>query len=221
MSSDMVTKGVKYMKVTDNVYALESTKGSYAYIILGKEKILVDTGQMWQGKAILKELSSMNVALEDIKHIVLTHHDLDHIGNAAMLEKLTKAKLWASSEDIPYIKGDKERPGIKKLFSCIFRADKPQDIYAYNKDIKISDIEIIETPGHTPGHVCILYKDILFAGDLVKSKKGNLIPYPNMNWDETMLKDSIKGIAKIPFKWVCPAHGKPVERCNNWPSSKI
>ncbi|WP_374119145.1 MBL fold metallo-hydrolase [Clostridium sp. OS1-26] len=66
------------------------------------------------------------------------------------------------------------------------------------------------TPGHTPGHTCILYKDILFAGDLVDSRKGKLRSYPNMNWDEAVLMESIKNISHFPFKWVCPAHGIPV-----------
>lgn len=204
------------MKITDNVYALDSTKGAYAYIILGKEIILVDTGLKWQGKGILKELAAMNIKLEGIKHIVLTHHDLDHVGNAAMLQKLTGAKLWADSKDILYIKGYKTRPGIKRVFSFFNRVEKPGEIYTYNENAKIDDIQVIPTPGHTPGHVCILYKDVLFAGDLVKSKKGKIEPYPNMNWDEALLKKSIKNISSIPFKWVCPAHGAPVRRENKW-----
>lgn len=204
------------MKINNNVYALESTKGSYAYIILGKETILVDTGQIWEGKMILKELKAMNIKLEDIRHIVLTHHDIDHVGNAAMLQKLTGARLWASSEDIQYIKGNKNRPGIKRVFSFIFRSKKPENIYEYNQDGKIEDIQVIPTPGHTPGHVCILYKDILFAGDLVDSRKGKLRPYPNMNWDEDLLRKSIKNISSIPFKLVCPAHGMPIERGVEW-----
>ena len=204
------------MKITDNVYALEATKGSYAYIILGKETILIDTGQLWEGKWILKELASLNVKPEDIKHILLTHHDLDHVGNAAMLQKLTGASLWASEEDIPYIMGKKERPGIKRYFSYIFRAKEPENICAYSKEKAIRDVEIIPTPGHTPGHVCILYKGILFAGDLVDSRKGILRPYPNMNWNEALLMESIKNISHLQFKWVCPAHGIPVERGSQW-----
>ncbi len=147
---------------------------------------------------------------------MLTHHDLDHIGNAFMLQKLTKAKLWASSEDIPFIMGNKERPGIKKIFASIFPVKKPEEIQPYNKDVKIGDIEIIKTPGH----VSILYKDVLFAGDLVKCKSGKLIAFPNMNFDEELLRKSIKSITSIPFKWVCPAHGEPVERGNQWETIK-
>lgn len=209
------------MKITDDVYALDSTKGAYTYIIRGKGIILVDTGLKWQGKGILKELAAKNIKLEDIKHIVLTHHDLDHIGNAAMLQRLTGAKLWADSKDIPYIKGDIKRPGIKRIFSIINKVEMPEEIYAYNRDVKIGDIQIIPTPGHTPGHVCILYKDVLFAGDLVKCQKEKIEPYPNMNWDEVILKNSIKSIAHIPFKWVCPAHGIPVERGHKWEAMQL
>lgn len=209
------------MKITDNVYALDATKGAYTYIILGKEIILVDTGLRWKGKGILRELAAINIKLEDIKHIVLTHHDLDHVGNAAMLQRLSGAKLWADSKDIPYIKGDKKRPGIKRVFSIINKVERPDEIYAYNGQTKIGDIQIVPTPGHTPGHVCILYKDVLFAGDLVKCKKEKIEPYPNMNCDKELLKKSIKGISPISFKWVCPAHGIPVERGDKWEAMQL
>jgi len=38
------------MKIEDNVYALESTKGSYAYLINDKETILIDTGNPGKDK---------------------------------------------------------------------------------------------------------------------------------------------------------------------------
>ncbi len=67
------------MKVTDEIYALDSTKGNYAYLVLGEETVLIDTGRPGQGKGILKDLESMNVKPQDIKHILLTHHDVDHV----------------------------------------------------------------------------------------------------------------------------------------------
>lgn len=204
------------MKITDYVYALESTKGAYAYIVLDTEIVLIDTGFAWVGKKILKELKSMNIKLEDIKHIILTHHDLDHVGNVVLLQKLTGAMLWASNEDIPYIKGYKIRPGIKRILAWFPKVKKPEKIYGYNKYERIGDVEIIPTPGHTPGHVCMLYKDALFVGDLVKSEKGRLIPYPNLNWDEDKLMESIKKVTGLQFKWVCTAHGIPMERGTKW-----
>ena len=119
------------MKITDKVYALDSTRGNYAYIIYDDDVILIDTGRPGQGKGILKELNSMNIRPEDIKHILITHHDVDHIGNLALLEKVSDARIWASKEDIPYINGDKNRPGIKRMVSILMRTGKPGNISTY------------------------------------------------------------------------------------------
>ena len=204
------------MKIEENVYALESTKGSYSYLIKDKETILIDTGRPGKVKNILKEIESLNIKPKNIKHILLTHHDVDHIGNATLLQKETGATLWASKKDIPYILGDKSRPGIKKIASLLMRVKKPEKIKFYNGQ-KIGDIEIIPTPGHTPGHVSFLYKDILFAGDLVGSSNGVLKKPPKIgNSDEKSIKESILKMSEYSFKWVCPAHGEPLEVKDEW-----
>lgn len=201
------------MKVTDDVYALNSTKGNYSYVILGEEIILIDTGRPGQGKGILNDLKSMDIKLQDIKHILITHHDVDHVGSAAFLQQATEAKIWASKEDIPYIRGEKNREGIKRFISLIMRIKEPENISSYPKDQKIMDIEVIATPGHTPGHVCLLYNNVLFVGDLCRTSKGKVSPMKSfMNWNDSILKESIAKIDNYDFEWICPAHGEPVKR---------
>ncbi len=208
------------MKIEENVYALESTKGNYAYLVKDEETILIDTGVPGKGENILKEIKSLNIEPENIKHILLTHHDVDHIGNAALLQKKTGATLWASQEDIPYILGDKSRPGLKKIVSLIMRVKKPEKLQAYNNH-RFDDFEVIQTPDHTPGHVCLLYKDVLFAGDLVRNSKGQLKPTPAfMTWDQTTLNESITKISEYSFNWVCPAHCEPIEVKDEWQQLK-
>lgn len=210
------------MKITGNVYALDSTKGNYAYIILGEEIILVDTGRPGQGKGILKDLESMNIKLQDIKHILITHHDIDHIGNLALLEKKTGASIWASEKDIPYIYGIKNREGIKRFIPLVMKIEKPENVNPYPEEQKLKDIEIISTPGHTPGHVCLLYKDIMFVGDLIMTSKGRIKPMTSfrnlsfLNWDTSISRESVKKVDELAFKWICPAHGDPAERNGKW-----
>ena len=205
------------MKITETVYALDSTKGSFAYIILGREIILIDTCFPGRGKAILKELETISIKPGDIRYILITHNDVDHIGNLAFLQRETGAQVWASKVDIPYITGELKRPGIKKFISSIMKIEIPKNINAFNENQRFEDMLIIDTPGHTPGHVCFIYKDILFAGDLVVGFEGKLKPSPDfMTWDKHVLMESIKKVAGYSFKWVCPAHGKPVERKDLW-----
>jgi glyoxylase-like metal-dependent hydrolase (beta-lactamase superfamily II) len=201
------------MKITDSVYMLDSTGGSHAYVILGKEVMLIDTSLPGRGKKILDELAGLNIRPEAVKHILLTHHDGDHIGNAAMLEQATGAAVWASAEDIPYIYGQKSRPGIKKYISYLMRVPSPVKTNPYPADHQVGEVRVIATPGHTPGHVCLLYQDVLFAGDLVATSDGKIKPSPAMmTWNMPMLLQSIKKVAPLSFRWVCPAHGMPVER---------
>jgi glyoxylase-like metal-dependent hydrolase (beta-lactamase superfamily II) len=205
------------MKFTDNVYALDSTQGNYAYLILGRETILIDTGMPWQGKKLLAELHSLGVGMADIKHILFTHHDIDHIGNAALLQKETGATLWASQEDIPFISGEQKRPGFKRLFASI-GDHRIQGVQPYPADGKVEQITVIPTPGHTPGHVCLLYKDVLFIGDLLNNRSGSfaLMP-PFMTWNRALARQSAGIIESHPFKWICPAHGTPAQRVQGQP----
>ena len=201
------------MKLTDKVYVLDSTKGSYVYLLDGAEKMLVDTGLSLRGRHIVKELSSLGVALQEIRHILLTHYDLDHIGNVADLAEKTGASVWASETERPYILGEKDRPGFKKHLAKVMPVRKPESVKAFPQDGKFGEITVIPSPGHTPGHVCLLFDGVLFAGDLVENKKGVIKAYPAFwNWDTGRLAQSIREVEKFEFQWIAPAHGVPVKR---------
>lgn len=205
------------MEIAQGVHLLESTKGSYAYLLLGDEPILIDTCLPGRSEAILAELQALGCAPSDIAHILLTHHDVDHIGNAYALQQASGAKLWAPGEDLPYILGQRNRPGIKRLVQAVIRVPVPQVNETYTPGQRIGGVEVIPTPGHTPGHVSFLAGEILFSGDLVISSNGRLQPAPAfMTWDRAVLKRSLSEVKRFSFAWVCPAHGKPVARGNLW-----
>ena len=170
------------MKITDRVYMLDSTEGSHAYVILGKEVVLIDTSMPGRAAKMLDELKRLSVRPEDIKHILLTHHDVDHIGNAAQLQQASGAAVWASGEDIPFIYGRKARPGIKRYLSLFWKVPLPQAINPYPPDQQVGELQVIK-------------------------------PSPAiMTWNMPMLLQSIKKVAPLSFRWVCPAHGMPLER---------
>lgn len=201
------------MKISDEVYALDSTEGNYVYIILDDEMTLIDTGLPKNGKDILKELKSMDIKPYDIQHILITHDDVDHVGSLALLEKATEAKILASKEDIPHIIGEMNRHVIKRILNFIVKLKKPENIYPYPEHGMIGNIEVINTPGHTVGHVCLLYKDIMFVGDLFRTKDGEIVKGPSFaNWNNSIIKESIIKIDQYDFEWICPAHGEPIKR---------
>lgn len=192
------------MIITDDVCLLDSAWGNNSYLIQGKNAILIDTGPRIRGKFILHHIVSLNIRL---KHILLTHYDVDTMGNAAQLQNHTGAQVWASDQDIPYIQGSKDRHGLKKYLKYITRTSISIDIQPL--PTSIDGIKVLLTPGHTPGHVCFLYRDILFVGDLLENRKGILRP-PRTNWNKEILAQSLEKVADCSFKWICPAHGRPI-----------
>lgn len=205
------------MEITREVHLLQSTSGSYVYLILGEEPILIDTSLPGRAPAILKELETLGLKPTDLAHILLTHHDVDHIGNAKALQQESGAKLWAPQEDLPYILGQRNREGLKRLIQTFVKAETPQIDATYAPGQRIGGIEVIPTPGHTPGHVSFLSGDTLLCGDLVMSKKGKLHPAPAyLTWSKAALKRSLSEVKHFSFAWVCTAHGEPVQRGNLW-----
>jgi glyoxylase-like metal-dependent hydrolase (beta-lactamase superfamily II) len=201
------------MKITENVYMLDSSEGSHVYAILGSEVMLVDTCMPGRAAVLLGELKSLGVQPQQIKHILLTHHDVDHIGSAAQLQQTSGATIWASAEDIPFIYGQKPRPGIKNVISRFWKVPPLTGVQTYPQSGSLGEVKVIDTPGHTPGHVCLLYHDVLFAGDLVATRRGQIKPSPAlMSWNMPLLLESIEKVRALPFRWVCPAHGMPLER---------
>lgn len=198
------------MQITENVTMLEATRSSHAFLLKGKHNYLIDTGMPGQGKNILEELNALGIAPRNISAILLTHHDVDHIGNAKMLQEVTNAKLFAPLEDLPYIMGEKKRPGVKRVIGSLVRTGKPLIAGNYTEELLFGEIKPVSAPGHTPGHTMFLFENVLFCGDLLMYR-GHLKQPPSfMNWDGAKMKNSLTLLNTLNFEWICPSHSGPI-----------
>lgn len=133
-----------------------------------KEGFIVDPGGDCEG--ILNLCKTLGI--EKIKYILLTHGHGDHIGAVSDLRKETGAKVLISEKDKYLIEGETVNiiPILRniKLFSA--------DDYLKDGDvIEISDIkvEVLETPGHTPGGLSFKINNFVLTGDaLFKGSVG-------------------------------------------------
>ena len=200
------------MKLTDTVYMLDSVKGSHVFLVAGEENVLIDTGMPGNAPKIVDELKPMGVDIASVKKILLTHHDVDHIGSAKALQDLSDAELWAPAADVPFITGEKKRAGVKGVVSSLIRPLVPSVTGTFDACRDFGGIAAISAPGHTPGHTIFLYQNVLFAGDLLRHLKGRFTMLPAyMNWYLKTTRESIGLLKTLDFDWLCPAHGSPVK----------
>jgi len=200
------------MKLTDEVLKLDCTKGAYVYAVTcGDGVTLIDTSFPGKGEAILSELAANGIEAGDVKRILLTHHDIDHIGTAAFLQEKTGCEIYIHADDYPYVMEGKKREGLKRIVGALMKAEKPKKVNQIDSDT-IGEFSVIPTPGHTRGHTAYRFHNVLFLGDLVRSNEGKLCLSPNiMTWDKAILFASIKALPVENVEWLCLAHGEPIE----------
>ena len=214
------------MKISQNVYMLETTMGptlwkgrecfSMVYAVLEEDGItLIDTGFPDKGMEILNEVRELGKRKLDVKQILLTHADLDHMGNAAWIQDKVGCPVWIAEKELIYTDGSKPRFGEKQEMAEAFGLTNPE-FSLYPESGRLGEFEIIETPGHSEGHVSIIYgKKILFGGDLFFCKDGKLSSAnPVYSEDVAQAEKSLEELLTQKFTILCPAHGEPEKRKN-------
>lgn len=146
-----------------------------------KKNIIIDTGAKWNLLELKRFLEELKTPAEKIDLVILTHNHFDHVGNISLFKN---AKVYGSKED----------------FS---RKDNILDI----KELKLEEMQLIETPGHSRGGICLWFpKDkILFSGDTL-FHRGIIgrTDIPGSNPSD--MRKSLEKLTKLDFKLLCPGH---------------
>ena len=127
-----------------------------------REAAVIDPGG--DAGKIIEALQKNNLKL---KYIILTHAHFDHAGAAAELQEETGAQVMVHEKDAILLKNTDAQAALFGMQTS--RPPKPDYFLRGGDNIKIGDVEmeVIETPGHTPGGISLYVKDagVVFTGD--------------------------------------------------------
>lgn len=196
--------------------------GANVYLIAGADDlVLVDAGFRGKEHEILRRVYRLGFPPARIKTIIVTHHHPDHVGGLSRLKELTGASVIAHSADAPYIDGrlsqpGPQRPGWLRRMSGLFEGFLGTAPVAVDIEVKDGDelpaaggIRILHTPGHTPGSICVFFRDrgVVFTGDLLAQRFGIKLPSIPFTVDVDQLRRSIGRLAGQEFSAACFGHG--------------
>jgi glyoxylase-like metal-dependent hydrolase (beta-lactamase superfamily II) len=170
-----------------------------------REAIVVDPGD--EIADILARLARHHLTL---KQIIVTHAHIDHIGGAAQLKRVTGAPVLFHQADLPILDMLEMQAG----WLGIPTPEKVTLDQSANDGLATGipglEAEVIHTPGHTPGSICLLFpkQELLLAGDTLFAGSVGRTDLPG--GDTTTLMHSIHTrVLLLPERTlVVPGHGE-------------
>lgn len=168
-----------------------------------RQGIIVDPGG--DAGRIMQAVSKNGL---DIKYIILTHGHFDHIGALEEVKDKTAAKVAVHAGDAHML--DDPGKSLAALVGGGTGTVSPDVLLKDGDRIKVGDLEmeIIHTPGHTPGSICIKIGDaVLISGDTLFAGSVGRTDLPGGDFESLM--HSIKTrLAVLPgHTKVYPGHG--------------
>lgn len=206
------------MKIEDGIYGLpqtlklsDMTEQVYPVAVEDDEGvILVDAGLPGNVDTIEKNLRDHGFELEDVKMLVLTHQDFDHCGCAAELVEETGATVLAHERDAPAIDGREQPIKGEERYTAV---DVDVELTG-GETLHVGDqeLEVINTPGHTPGHISLLVGDLLISGDVLNNEDSGLAgPRERFTPEMEKATEFVYRLSFLDFNKVHCFHGGTVE----------
>jgi glyoxylase-like metal-dependent hydrolase (beta-lactamase superfamily II) len=224
--ASIIAINTMYAQENEEIVFSSIDMGCNVYIV-GNEKtgILIDAGSHGKLNEFKEGLNKVNKPLNWIKYIIITHTHYDHVANLAAINELTGAEIIIQKDEACNIEsGHTILPegmngwGKTGLWLVnLFNIDKTK-IDPVNPDIRIThnldlnytglNLEIIHTPGHSPGSISIIWNDtIAFCGDAAYAMLG-ADPWPETGTNPQLILNSWKVLLNNGCTLFYPGHGK-------------
>jgi glyoxylase-like metal-dependent hydrolase (beta-lactamase superfamily II) len=224
------------MKINKGLHRIGSDTVN-SYLVVDESGVtIIDAGLPRYWTLLTRELERLDVTLDDVRALILTHGDTDHIGFAGRLYRETgiPAYLHPADDDRARLEVRKPNSGwgpVKAgaLAGFLWYSARQGGLHIRPaaelrpvQDGQVLDVpgtpRIIHMPGHTPGSIAVHVPavDALFAGDSMTTRNvltGATGPGPApFTLDPRQSSASLGRLDTVDATWVLPGHGPAWDR---------
>jgi len=126
-----------------------------------KEAILIDPGA--QVDDVLEVIRSNGL---EVTRIINTHAHIDHVSGVAKAKKELSAEFYLHKDELPVLE---DIPNAAMRFPEFAGTEVPEVEHFLEEGDEVAvgkyTAKVVHTPGHTPGHICLIFEGHVFDGD--------------------------------------------------------
>jgi len=195
-------------------FSFNSDQGSFgmstnSLVTVGDRTIVVDTGPSSRRVWLHKALESKGLAPEDVDIVILTHMHWDHCQNTDLFRN---ARILVHPTEMDYARNP-NRADMACAQYLADMVDKMKLELVSEGDTIIEGVSIVETPGHTKGHISVAVsagnERVLIAGDALPDSGSVKRGLPtNVFWDVEDARSSVEKMVAS-AKVFYPGHDRP------------
>lgn len=204
-----------------------------SYLIVTDDGItVIDAGLPGHRRDLLRELAELGKSPADIRGVVLTHGDSDHIGFAEWIRREHGVPVFVHTADAHRTRtGEKPKTPAGRMrigptigfFAYALRKNGARTEYV-REVVEVEDGQVLNLPGspvvigmpgHSPGSIAVHVPavDAVFVGDALTTRHvltGRPGPQPApFTDDQAEASASLDRLASLGASWVLPGHGHP------------
>ncbi|HTP53235.1 MAG TPA: MBL fold metallo-hydrolase [Anaeromyxobacteraceae bacterium] len=203
------------LEVAPGIYGVRSAGGIWQYgARAGAAVVLFDAGVDPEGRPLDALLRALRASRAQVTDVFVTHGHADHTAGLALL---SGARIHLGAGDVDFAEGRRALGPLSVLTAVVLSVPRTKvtDPIGGPEEAVLADgeaVRVVPVPGHTPGSCAFVFREVLFAGDIL-SWKGNRIDTGPAFFDQSPRENlaSVRALARAvrehPPALVCTGHG--------------